>query len=98
MRKALVVAAALLALAGCATSESTEKKNLTERQRYDMAERSVRGFLKWVGAKWEETIAWVHDDVDPGSVKDAAGLLARARAAGKRLVESEPLAPEGSPS
>ncbi len=33
MRKALVVAAALLALAGCAKSESTEKKNLTERQR-----------------------------------------------------------------
>ncbi len=69
-----------------------------ERQRWDLAERSVRGFLKWVGAKWEETIAWVHADVEPGSVKDDAGLLARARAAGKRLVESEPLAPEGSPS
>ncbi len=69
-----------------------------ERFRYDLAERTVRGFLKWVGAKWEETIAWAHDDVELGSVTRDAALLARAKAAGRRLVESEPLVPEGSPS
>ncbi len=68
------------------------------KHRYDLAERSVRGFLKWVGAKWEETIAWQHDDVELGSVMRDAALLARARAAGRRLVESAPLEPEGSPS
>jgi NAD(P)H-dependent FMN reductase len=57
--------------------------------RYDMAEYSVRGFLKWVGAKWEETIAWQHADNDLGSAPDA--ILARARGLGRRLVESEPL-------
>ena len=55
---------------------------------YDLAERSVRGFLKWVGARWEETLAWQHADNDLGSVPDE--LLARARALGLRLVESEP--------
>ncbi len=69
-----------------------------ERQRHDLAERSVRGFLKWVGARWEETIAWVHDDVEPGSVTRDPALLARARAAGRRLIESGPLGPEGDPS
>lgn len=58
--------------------------------RYDLAERSVRGFLKWVGARWEETIAWQHPDNRKGSVAGDPELLARARAAGRRLVESAP--------
>ncbi len=61
--------------------------------RYDLAERSVRGFLKWVGAKWEETLAWQHADNDPGSVRAHPELLERARALGRRLIESAPLLP-----
>ncbi|MBI1797705.1 MAG: flavodoxin family protein [Candidatus Eisenbacteria bacterium] len=60
---------------------------------HDLAERSVRGFLKWVGAKWEETLAWRHEDEDPGSVATRPELIARARAIGKRLIESPPLEP-----
>lgn len=60
---------------------------------YDLAERSVRGFLKWVGAKWEETIAWQHADNERGSVAHAGELLERARALGRRLIESPPLEP-----
>ncbi len=64
------------------------------RQRWDMAERSVRGFLKWIGAKWEETIAFVHDDVDSGSVASREPeLLERATAVGRRLAQSAPLEP-----
>jgi multimeric flavodoxin WrbA len=59
------------------------------RHPHDLAERSVRGFLKWIGAKWEETLAWRHEDNDAGSVPD--DLLARARAIGRRLIESAPL-------
>lgn len=62
------------------------------RQRYDMAERSVRGFLKWIGARWEETIPWTHEDHDLGSVATRPELLERARALGRRLIESAPLA------
>ena len=61
------------------------------RHRYDLAERSVRGYLKWIGAKWEETIAWQHEDNEIGSVAGAPELLARARAVGRRLIESPPL-------
>jgi len=57
--------------------------------RYDLAERSVRGFLKWVGSRWEETIAWQHPDNRKGSVPEA--LVERSRALGRRLVESAPL-------
>lgn len=59
---------------------------------HELAERTVRGFLKWVGAKWEETILWKHPDNAPGSVTGEPALLERARAAGRRLVESPPLA------
>jgi NAD(P)H-dependent FMN reductase len=65
----------------------------SSRHRYDLAERSVRGFLKWIGARWEETIAWQHEDNEPGSVTAVPELLERARAVGRRLVESAPLAP-----
>ena len=58
---------------------------------YELAERTVRGFLKWVGAKWEETLAFAHDDVGMGTVTLQPDLLDRARALGKRLVESDPL-------
>ena len=58
------------------------------RHPYELAERSVRGFLKWVGARWEETILWRHDDNDPGSVATRPELLAHARAVGRRLIES----------
>jgi multimeric flavodoxin WrbA len=60
-------------------------------RRYDLAERSVRGFLKWVGAKWEETLAWAHDDSEKGSVTNQPELLERARVLGRRLIESDPL-------
>jgi len=63
---------------------------------YELAERSVRGFMKWTGTRWEETIAWQHPDDDLGSVVRAPELLARARAVGKRLIESAPLTVEGS--
>ena len=64
------------------------------RQRYDMAERCVRGFFKWIGVKWEETLAFVHEDNDIGSVASRdPDLMARARALGRRLAESPPLVP-----
>ena len=28
----------------------------------------VRGFLKWIGARWEETLLWSHADNEAGSV------------------------------
>jgi multimeric flavodoxin WrbA len=58
---------------------------------YDLAERTVRGFLKWVGSKWEETVAWPHDDNDRGSVARDPAMLARARDVGRRLIQSPPL-------
>jgi NAD(P)H-dependent FMN reductase len=61
--------------------------------RYDLAERSVRGFLKWVGARWEETLAWQHDDNDLGSVRAHPEMIERARSLGRRLIESPPLEP-----
>ena len=61
--------------------------------RYDLAERSVRGFLKWVGARWEETIAWQHPDNELGSVVNAPEVLGRARATGARLITSPALDP-----
>jgi multimeric flavodoxin WrbA len=61
----------------------------SSKHTYAHAERSVRGFLKWVGAKWEETIAWQHPDDERGSVSDT--MLARAREAGARLAASAPL-------
>ena len=61
---------------------------------YDLAERSVRGFLKWVGAQWQETVAWQHHDNDLGTAPHS--LLARAHDLGRRLVESEPLAADAS--
>jgi len=64
-----------------------------ERQRWDMAERSVRGFLKWVGARWEETLAFAHTDNDLGSVARHPERLERARALGGRLIESDPRGP-----
>lgn len=63
-----------------------------EGNRYDMAERSVRGFLKWIGAKWEETVVWKHADVDLGSVSEQPALLKQARDLGRRFIESAPLA------
>ena len=59
--------------------------------RYDLAERSVRGFLRWVGAKWEETIAWQHPDNVKGSVAGQPELLERARSVGRRLMASGPI-------
>jgi hypothetical protein len=67
----------------------------SSRHRYDLAEHSVRGFLKWIGAKWEETLAWQHEDNDPGSVAARADLVERAHALGRRLIEAPPLAPAG---
>src|SRR5262245_48155762 len=69
------------------------------RQRYDMAERCVRGFFKWIGVKWEETIPFVHDDNDPGSVASGnEDLMGRAHALGRRLAESPPLVPQTASS
>jgi NAD(P)H-dependent FMN reductase len=55
---------------------------------HEMAERTVRGWLKWVGARWEATIAWRHADNEKGSVPEA--LLEDARRLGRRLAESPP--------
>lgn len=60
----------------------------SSKHTYEFAERSVRGFLKWVGARWEETLAWQHSDDDLGTVPGP--LLERARALGRRLIESPP--------
>lgn len=68
-----------------------------ERNRWDMAERSVRGFLKWVGAKWEESLVYAHLDNDTGSVAAHPELLERARAIGRRLIENPPLEPPAPP-
>jgi len=68
------------------------------RQRWDMAERAVRGFFKWVGVKWEETLAYVHPDVDLGAVANDAAWLERARDIGARLATSPPLALETPPA
>jgi multimeric flavodoxin WrbA len=64
---------------------------------HEHAERCVRGFLKWIGARWEETLLWAHEDNQTGSVTRAPELLARARAAGRRLIESAPLEPGAQP-
>ena len=64
-----------------------------ERRRWDMAERTVRGFMKWIGCKWEETLVWEHVDNDTGSVVTNPELVARAEAVGRRLIESAPLEP-----
>lgn len=61
---------------------------------YDLAERSVRGFLKWIGARWEETVAWQHGDNIRGSVPTE--WLDRARAVGVRLANADAL-PSESP-
>ena len=63
----------------------------SSHHRYDLAERSVRGFLKWIGARWEETLAWQHEDNDPGSVATRPALLEPSLALGRRLIESDPL-------
>jgi len=63
----------------------------SESRRHDLAERTVRGFLKWIGAKWEETLAYAHADDDLGSVAGHPERLAEARALGARLIRSEPL-------
>ena len=60
--------------------------------RHDLAERSVRGFLRWVGARWEATIVWSHADNERGSVPGST--LDEARALGRRLIEGEPLRDE----
>lgn len=65
---------------------------------HEYAERTVRGFMKWIGARWEETLLWSHEDNEIGSVARDAALLARARAAGRRVIESAPLEPAASPA
>ena len=66
------------------------------RQRYDMAERCVRGFMKWVGTKWEETLVFAHEDNELGSVVREPELLERAREVGRRLATSGPLEPSST--
>ena len=61
--------------------------------RYDLAECTVRGFLKWVGAKWEETLVYAHSDNEAGSVATQTAVLEHARATGQRLIASAPLTP-----
>lgn len=67
------------------TSCSAEGRHVT-------AERVVRGFFKWIGARWERSLVWINTDDSHGSV-DAA-TLADARALGRHLAESAPLEPE----
>ncbi len=63
------------------------------RHPYELAERSVRGFMKWIGARWEETVAFQHEDNETGSVAARPELIARAHAVGRRLIESGPASP-----
>jgi multimeric flavodoxin WrbA len=65
-----------------------------EAHGHEGAERSARGFLKWVGARWEETILWKHADNEFGSVAAQSALLDRARAVGRRLIEAPALEPK----
>jgi len=60
-------------------------------RRFDLAERTVRGFLKWVGAKWEGTLHYEHIDDDRGSVAGRPDVLEEARMLGARLIESPAL-------
>jgi NAD(P)H-dependent FMN reductase len=60
---------------------------------HEYAERTVRGYLKWIGARWEKTLLWSHPDSETGSVARDPALLDRARAAGRRVIESAPLEP-----
>ena len=53
----------------------------------------MRGFLKWVGARWEESIVFAHVDNDPGSVVQHPELLDRARELGRRWASSPALEP-----
>ena len=66
---------------------------LSSRHRHDLAEHSVRGFMKWIGTRWEETLAFAHDDEGLGSVVARPELLEHAREVGRRLIESPPLVP-----
>jgi multimeric flavodoxin WrbA len=66
------------------------------RHPYEMAERCVRGFMKWVGVKWEETLDYAHADEDLGSVSGRPEWLERARAIGRRLASAPPLEVEAS--
>ncbi len=68
----------------------------SERHPHEPAERTVRGWLKWVGAKWEETIAWRHADAaERGAVP--AALVEYAHGVGRRLAQSPPLPGEPPP-
>jgi multimeric flavodoxin WrbA len=58
---------------------------------HEHAERTVRGWLKWVGAKWQESIVWKHPDDERGSVP--ADLVEYARGVGRQLALSPPLVP-----
>jgi NAD(P)H-dependent FMN reductase len=62
---------------------------------HEYAERTVRGWFKWVGAKWQESIVWRHADDERGSVP--ADLVEYARLVGRQLAQSPPLAPEPAP-
>ena len=66
------------------------------RHPYEMAERCVRGFMKWIGVKWEETLDYAHPDDDRGSVADHPEWLERARVLGARLANAPPLAVESA--
>jgi multimeric flavodoxin WrbA len=68
-----------------------------ERDVWNLAERTVRGFMKWTGTRWEETLVYQHDDNALGSVEQHPELLARAHAIGRRLIESPPLEPVPEP-
>jgi len=58
--------------------------------RYDLAEQAVRGYCKWIGARWQETVAWQHPDNDKGSVPES--LIEQSRALGEKLIREQPLA------
>lgn len=64
----------------------------SDQHPYDLAERTVRGFLKWVGARWEVTVAWPHADGHTGGPPEDVRI--RARTVGRRLIVSDPLSVE----
>lgn len=84
-RTDLVAKLARTRRAAFVTSCSAEGRHVT-------AERVVRGFFKWIGARWERSLVWINADDSHGSVD--RGTLDEARALGRHLAQSAPLEPE----
>jgi multimeric flavodoxin WrbA len=68
----------------------------SESHPHELAERTVRGFLKWIGARWERTLAWRHPDDAMGG--PPAALRAEAEALGRDLTREATVAAAPPPA